>query len=147
MNIAIFILLALILIANVALIAIIYSVIQRILVFIKSPEEGKPSPLSISLQILSDMVGRSIVATLKATFMGKQSGAVRGEQAVAGDIAVDTVANSPVGAILQAFPTLGKSLKRNPALLDVALGFLSKRMSNSTPVGVAGNGEKPKFHL
>lgn len=145
MNIAMSILLALILLSNLLLFGLFFIVIQRIRSFIVSPGEQKPSPLSLSLQALSDMVGRSIVATLKATFMGKQSGLVRGEQAVSGDIAQDQLAQSPIGAVLQSFPTLGKSLRRNPALLDLALSAFSGMNRNQSGVITQGNGEKPKF--
>lgn len=146
------ILLTLLLVINFAVLAsILYGFVEvsrvyrQIRGFITPEAEGKPSALAQTTQVITDMMGRSIVATIKATFMGKQSGDVRAENAVNADIAMDTTA---IGAILGSFPTLRKSIKRNPALLDVAMGLLNKRgliqsgSGNSTP----SNGQ-PKFRL
>lgn len=113
-------------------------------VFITPEAEGKPSPLANTTQVIADMVGRSICASLKTTFMGKQSAAIRGESAVEGDIAQDIAAASPIGAVLESFPSLKKTLRKNPALLDLALSAIAKR-GNAGSVSVPSNGNSPKF--
>ena len=107
--------------------------------FITPESDNKLSPLASTVDAAADMVGRALVAQLKSTFMGKQSGAVRAENAIAGDIVQDTLSGSPIGAILSSFPSLTKSFRRNPQLLDIALGMLSKKAgSNGSSSGNDG---------
>ena len=54
---------------------------------ITATEEGKPSQIAQTAQVFSDMLARSVVVQAKTTFMGKQSGAVRADSAIEGDIA------------------------------------------------------------
>lgn len=117
--------------------------------FITPQSEGQPSKLALVGERFGDMVARSLTAQIKSTFMGKQSGDVRALKAVEGDIAVDMANNSSLGGILQAFPTLSKSLRRNPQLFDLAMGVLSSKFK-----GVGGNGgnskvtsSSPKFNF
>jgi len=109
--------------------------------FIQPEAEGKPSPLAIFCQSIADMAGRSIVAGIKTTFMGKQSGDVRAEKAVKTDIALDSVelASPLLGSIIQSYPTLTKSIRRHPELLDVAIQLLARRSQGKT---TAGNGSR-----
>ncbi len=95
-------------------------------VFCTAPDEKTPSALASLAGVLSDMVARSIVACAKTTFMGKQSGAIRAGTGIEADIAEDTInANHPaIGALLHSFPALRRTLRRNPALLDMALSKL-----------------------
>jgi len=80
--------------------------------------------------------------------MGKQSGAVRGETAVDADIAEDalSMASPAVSAILSAFPALRRSLRRNPALLDLALSKIASRNAGVPATPGDGVGQ-PKFNL
>lgn len=127
-------LLALILVANVAILALIAlflvklrAVYRGVVEFITPEAEGKPSPLANTAGVVADMVGRSMIAQAKAVFMGRQSGDNRGEATVTADILEDVVAQrSPaIAALLGSFPTLKKTLRRNPALLDLALSKLA----------------------
>ncbi len=119
--------------------------------FLTPPSENEPSPLAGVGSALADMMARSLAAQIKATFMGKQSGDVRAEQAVMADIAQDALADRmPLAAgILESFPTLKKSLRRNPALLDFALSKLAGMGAGQAANG--GNGgtpaSSPKFKL
>jgi hypothetical protein len=103
--------------------------------FISAPDEKTPSPLAQLVSAMSDIAARSIVARIKATFMGKQSGAVRAEGAVDEAIAQDQVngMNPLLGSVLDSFPTLKKSLLKNPALIDFALSKFGN-------LGGTGNG-------
>jgi len=146
------ILLALILAVNACLLGAIlwfawkiYRVYGEFRAFIAPESEGKLSPFANVCQVLADMTGRSIVATLKSTFMGKQSGEARGEQAVLGDI-IESSANPLVAGLINSFPALKKTIRRNPALLDIAMNFLSQKKvspnSNHENESVS-----PKFEL
>jgi hypothetical protein len=112
------------------------------------PEDDKtPSALAKSLEVASDMVARSIMAQGKSFLMGLQSGQKRGENAVEADIAEGQRGNPLIG-LVSSFPALKKTLRRNPALLDMALGFLARKQS--APVLSGGNGgqsEQVKFKL
>ena len=131
-----------ILLVNVALLVTILVVFVRvravwadIVTFTTSPAEGKPSPLAELVTAIADSLARSLVAQIKATFMGKQSGAVRGENAIEADLAQDT--NPLIAGIAQAFPSVGKSLRRNPMLAQFVLNKLG--MSGDKPVVTAGD--------
>lgn len=98
------------------------------------------------------IVARSIVAQAKASFMGMESGAKRQEAAIAGDIA-EGVLNTQLplaGALLQSFPSLRKTLRRNPQLLDLALsklgGLGAGAGGGQSPPSGNGTGT-PRFHL
>lgn len=110
--------------------------------FITSPGENEASPFAELISTVSDVFSRSMAATAKATFMGKQSGDSRAEAAVEADIAEDLLAakNPLLAAALQSFPTLKKSLRRNPQLVDIAV----KKLLGQTAEGpVPGNGNGP----
>lgn len=146
MNILLALILALTLVQVVLLLAfavISKRVFSQIVAFITPEADGKPSSLALTVQAGGEMIARSIVAQAKSTFMGKQSGDVRGEQAVLADIATDKInmVNPALGAILNSFPSLGKTLRRNPALIDFALS----KLTGSQGVSVGDNGGKPKF--
>lgn len=114
--------------------------------FIAPQGDNKPSKLANILQIFADMVGRSIASTLKSTFMGLESGLKRSEQAVQGEIVEAQASQNPIlASVLESFPKLKKTLKRNPALIDVALGMMAKRNGGTSSIG-AGS-ETPKFKL
>lgn len=111
--------------------------------------DGQPSPLASAIDAASQVAARAITAQLKTTFMGIESGARRGASGIAADVVEDAAAGSPIGAILSSFPTVRKSLRRNPGLIDVALGLVG----NMSQRGNGGNGHmpvevgKPRFKL
>lgn len=110
-------------------------------------DEGKPSEFALITDAVADQIARAIVAQAKATFMGIQSGQVRAEKALEGDIAMDQASQIPLlQGVLGAFPAVKKALRRNPALLDFAI---QKIMNKPQVVESSGNGhiESPKFKL
>lgn len=116
--------------------------------FITPIDEKTPSELAQTADALSSILARSLVAQIKATFLGKQSGAVRAENAVAGDIAMDSLssANPLIGGLLKSFPSLAKTLKRNPELLDLAISKLFGNKAQPTN-GNHEIAEQVKFKL
>jgi len=151
------IMLALILIVNVCVLGLlvfagfkIRAAIRQFQDFLTAPDEKTPSALTQSISVISDMFGRAVAASLKAAFMGKQSGDVRAEQAVMGDIVKDSIdQTSPLlGGILQSFPSLQKTLRRNPALLDLAISKLAG-ITGGSPGSSGGNhtNSQVKFKL
>lgn len=120
-------------------------ILASILDFIVPPSDAQPSKLAKAVDVACSMVARAITVQLKTTLMGMESGISRAMKGVEGDITEDMAGQTPLGGILQAFPKLSKTLRRNPQLLDLALGALSKIGGNSRVT--SGNGEKPKFHL
>jgi hypothetical protein len=138
-------------VVSFASIFVIYRKIKRLaLDFIVPKTPGEPSSLANSIDAISVIVARAFVAQLKTTFMGMQSGDKRAEQAIQGDIALDVAGSNPMlSGILAAFPHLSKTLRRNPALLDTAMGILSKmgKGGSSAQVPSNGNGHQVKFKL
>jgi hypothetical protein len=113
----------------------IRSVYRGIVEFITPPAENQPSKLATVCETLSEMIGRSLVASLKTFLMGKKSGEVRAENAEKGQ----EIDSSPVGAIVGMLPkSVRASLIKNPALLDYAINFMSKRGTGNQP-GSGGN--------
>lgn len=103
--------------------------------FITPVDEKTPSGLAQFIQTMSDMIGRSIVALLKTTFMGKASGDARAEQAI--DFEIAQAASPLLSMAVKAVPALGKMLKRNPDLTDMVIRkFTNRAQAESVP----GNG-------
>ena len=141
------ILLTAILLLNAVLLAVILfsflkvrAVYRDIVAFITPAEENKPSALATLIMTISDNFARSMIAQAKATFMGIQSGNNRAEKAIEADIALDTLAivNPTISAILNSFPSVKKTVRRNPQMLDAVISRLG---SNSQP-NEAGNNHK-----
>jgi len=88
------------------------------------PEEA--SHLANVVDVGAGMVARAVTAQIKTSLMGSQSGLVRQEAAVDGAIAEDMVraAHPMAGVLLDNMPTLSKTLRKNPGLLDIALSKL-----------------------
>ena len=151
------ILLTAILVCNVAILAIILGVLAKIgrkyralERFLEPRGPGEPSDFSDLVGQISDSFARSILAQAKATFMGKQSGENRAAAAIDADVAMDAVSqvNPAIGAVLNSFPALRKTLKRNPALIDLALSRLTKNQNTTAPVVPGSNGDhQVKFKL
>jgi hypothetical protein len=151
------ILLALILALNIGVIVtvvLVYLKISKVFrQFVTPPGENQPSPLALLIDGIASMFSRSIVAQAKASFMGVQSGLKRQESAIAGDIAEGVVASqSPLlGGLLDSFPALKKTLRRNPQLVDMVLGFMAKQggqPGGNQTVSIGGNGHsQAKFKL
>jgi len=151
------ILLTLILLSNVVIVAIFLyyglkfrNIYRDIVSFITPIDEKTPSPLANVASVVADMFSRSICASIKSTFMGKQSAEVRQNAGIEADIAEGMLSatNPAIGAILNSFPALKKTLRRNPGLMDLALSKLIPKIQSapSTEVGQPSNGQV-KFKL
>ena len=152
------ILLTAILFANLCIfVAILFAffkisgVYRQFQTFINPPDDKTPSPLAQLIEAMSIVAGRAIVAQIKTTFMGKQSADARREgiidEAIAGDVIGS--ANPLIGSILQAFPSVGKAIRKNPALLDFAISKLGGKSAVGSSIGGSnGNSQaQTKFSL
>lgn len=118
--------------------------------FITPQEEGKPSPLALAVDAGAIFLARALLAQAKGFLMGLQSGQARGEKAVQADLVEGLAGQNPITALLMSFPALRKTIRRNPALMDVALNTLVNKAGVSGLVVGQGNnhnGEQPKFNL
>jgi hypothetical protein len=138
------------LLVNVTLLTLVLVFFNRISIikrqitsFITPESDGKPSPLANSIEAISEIFGRSITAQIKTSLMGVESGLIRGEKAVNKAIADDSLrmANPLIAGLLDSFPSVKKTLSKNPALLDIAISQLSKRMPS---IGSPGNNHQPE---
>ena len=119
------------------------------LCFVTPQKEGEASALAKTIDAIASMLARSLVAQLKTSAMGSLSGDVRGEKSVQGAMALDMANQSPaLSTILGAFPQLQKTLKRNPQMLDFALGMMQKlgnKQAQKVPSN--GGGSETRFKL
>lgn len=91
--------------------------------FITPPGDKLPSKLAQVSEALSEMIGRAIVASLRGFLLGQKSIEARQANAEAGE----AVESSPLGGLVNILPiSLKKSLIKNPQMLDLAMGFLSR---------------------
>lgn len=115
--------------------------------FVSSPAENQPSPFAIWCDSVAMVFARAITAQIKTTLMGVQSGSVRAEKAIEADIAEDMLSQSPIGALLDSFPTLRKSIRRNPALLPLVQGALQRVFKGGNGGSQVSSASQPKFKL
>lgn len=104
---------------------------RAVLEFITPAEPGTPSPLARTIEGASDILARAITARMSTAIMTGSSALSRAAKAVEGDVIEDTVRNaSPaLDALLTQFPTLKKTLRRNPALVDIGLQAMTRAMA------------------
>jgi len=95
------------------------------------------TPAETVVERAADTAAVAMMAHLKTTVGGIQSGQVRGEKAVEAALAMDglNLANPLLGGILSSMPALQKLIKKNPALLDFAVGKLAGRLGDGGPAG------------
>jgi hypothetical protein len=121
----------------------IRSVFREFKDFITPPGENKPSKLALVVESITELMGRSLVAHLKAMLMGTKSGDAKADMAATGEM-IDA---SPLGMIVNLLPkSVKRSLIKNPQILDYAMGILAKKQAPSDN----HSGEMPsqvKFNL
>lgn len=100
--------------------------------FLVPPEKGKPSALAQMTEAMSVQAARAIAAQMKMTFMGKESGDARAQKGIAADIGEDMLqmSNPMIASLLQSFPTLRRTLRRNPGLMDIALSAFGPKQGD-----------------
>lgn len=112
--------------------------------FITPSSESTPSKLAQVCEAFSEMLGRSLVASLKAFLMGSKSGEVRQANAEVG-AGIDA---SPLGTIVGMLPkSVRSSLIKNPQLLDYALNFMNRQKQTLSIPGNNGQLNQKKFDL
>lgn len=111
---------------------VLYRVVKRQIAakfdaFFLSPTPETASAFATLISTIAGVFGSQIAAHLKAVFLGLQSVDAKNERK---DIAGAIIGgNSVLGAIVSAFPAVGKKLGRNPALAglaDLVAGKLTK---------------------
>lgn len=111
-------------VAGCALLALrIRSIYNNFLAFIVPADDKSESPASL----LYAMLIKRLAVELKVTIMGSMGGKAKGEAYAEQAVMQDMVEaeNPAIGAIMTAFPSLGKSLRKNPALMSYALSKIS----------------------
>lgn len=94
---------------------------EQLTAWITPAEPGAAAPAAQLWDSLSTTLAQRMAAQVKAVLMGTASGAARAEKSIEGDIALAMAEQSPLGGLLDAVPGVKKTLKRNPALLNLAL--------------------------
>lgn len=129
---------ALMLVHTTVLIGVVFVVSRRvralednIIAFITPPEEGKLSPLAEIIESMSENLAKSLTRHVGMALKTGSSALSRSMKAVENDIQLEVAeAASPlVAGLMEAFPTLRKVAKKNPALLEYGLGVAAKAMA------------------
>lgn len=112
------------------------------IVYMLTPEaDGKQSPIAGIAAGLASLAGRAAAVEVKTTLMGHASAQSRQLSAIQGDIAEDVAAAQPgLPGLLSAFPSLGKRIRKNPGLLDLAAPLLSRWMASNAQPTTSANG-------
>ncbi len=124
----------------VALITVLVLRIRRfysdLVDFVTGPGENESQ-----LSTLYGFLIKRLATELKVTIMGSMGGQAKGEAYAEQAVMQDMVAaeNPMAGAILSAFPSLGKTFRKNPALLNYALSKLTG-MTKPAAAAVPNNG-------
>ena len=97
--------------------------------YFETGDPGTPSEFASFVSILADTFSSKLCASLKSTFMAGESSSKRTEKSIETALALDMAgqASPLVGAVLASFPSLGKLINKNPALLPIAMNFLNKK--------------------
>lgn len=139
MNSMILILLLLVSLVNLIVFMValfrIKTVYSQFQAFITPIDDKQGSPLYQLVDALSQVFSRTLIAQAKSIFMAKESGIVRGQNSVDSALADDMLqASSPILAgLLAQFPSVAKTLKRNPALLNYAMEKLASKLPGGSP--------------
>lgn len=158
------ILLALILVSNLVFLALFASFLFRLsrvhaqfVAFVSPEGENQPSPLGKMLDIVAADFARAAVAQIKAHLMGAKGVDTRQANAIEGDIALDVAGQNPlIGQLLERMPNLKRTLRRNPALINLVIEKLpgmfglSGQPPNGPVAAQPGNGNRhsqAKFKL
>lgn len=85
--------------------------------------EALPSPLASITLALADQAGRSVVSSLKASYLGQASGSSRSEKAAEADLQLGLLeaANPMLGSVVNGIPALRKIAKKNPGLIEAVM--------------------------
>jgi len=139
-----------IILGNVALAFIAWRQLNRekraaldlIRAYFEAPDAETPSEFAKMIDAAALVLAQRLVSSLKGTFMGVQSGARRGEDALQGDFLGDvaTQANPTLGALLNSFPAVKRRLGKNPELIPAAMQLIGKLFPGGSAQG--GNGSK-----
>lgn len=120
--------------------------------FLVSSDANTPSQFATLIDTIARSAGHAIALEVKTTLMGKASAESRQLAAMQADISGDAATSVPgLGALLAASPSLGKRLRRNPGLMDLAMQYLPHLLGRSAGPGAGGstnsNNHEVKFRL
>jgi len=101
----------------------IRSVFKQFVSFITSTDDKTESPASILYGVLIKRAAVEFKMVLMGSMGGEAKGQAYAEQAVMQDM-IQTE-NPTIAAVISAFPSLGKTLKKNPALLNYAMSKIA----------------------
>lgn len=119
-------------------------IVRRISAFVSPLGDGQASELAVMINGIVAGIASSTAQSLKAVFMGEQSGSDRAERRVAADQAL----SSPMlSMIAGSFPAVGKMIRKNPALAPLVEGVVSRVISGGggLPGGLPGGNGHNKF--
>lgn len=102
--------------------------------------EGLPSPAAEVVNQIAESAGQALFRQVKTSFGANKSAEVRAGKAIDADIAEGMLqaTNPGLATILDSIPGLKKTLRRNPALIDLAMEKLAGKFGGgAAPQGDA----------
>lgn len=113
------------------------STLKRTLVLYFQPQGENPSEFAAAVELISKILAKNIVDSAKAYLLSLNSAEVRAGKAALRD---SLSSQSPLLAgLLQAFPSLGKKIVKNPEMAQIAMNFLNRRSGESEEPGSNGH--------
>jgi len=117
--------------------------------FISQADPDTPSPLAQTVSSISDMIARSLVAQVKTTFMGIESGVSRAENSIQQNAFAQ--ANPLIAGLVNMFPkTVKRTLIKHPELIDMALSKFGGNKTNGEIIPTStssSTGNQGNFNL
>ena len=111
-------------------------VLDEISAFFSSPGENQPSQFGLLVNAIIEQLSARVVLQFKTTLMGVESVASKKANQVAEAIIADS--NPAAAALMGAFPSLGKLLKKNPGMMSQL-----SQLKFPTGAGTGSNGHSP----
>lgn len=93
----------------------------------------QPSEFSNFIDIVGDRFSSKMAQNLKTVFMGVQSVDSKNLKKLDGALVTDLMAQSSplLGTIAESFPAVGKMIRKNPNLIPLLQGLLTKKSSGN----------------
>lgn len=115
--------------------------ISTLKAYFEPDANGGPSEFARFIDIVSENFASRLISSLRGSLLNLSSISSRQEKAVDGAIAQDMISQVPLaGAALQAFPALGKLIKKNPAVAGIVQQKLMEFMMSKG----AGAAQQPQ---
>ena len=118
-------------------------VIAAIRPYFEAPDDKTPSQFALLTNAISQQLASAIVASAKGSLLGMQGVDAKNLAHIEADMMKDGLAaQSPMlGMLMEQFPSFGRRLMKNPNLLPLLQGVLSKIKPAGTPASESADND------